>query len=43
MARELEAKIRQAAGVAFRVDGQAKPAADKRPDDKRAPTQKGIS
>jgi len=42
VAREIEAKIREAAGVASKKDGQARPASEKRPDDKRAPTGKGV-
>ena len=43
VAREIETKIREAAGVAAKGDKQARPALEKRPDDKRAPTGKGVS
>ena len=45
MAREIETKIREAARVASKSEGQARPAAaaEKRPDDKRSPTGKAVS
>ncbi len=43
MAREIETKIREAARVASKAEGQARPAAEKRPDDKRSPTGKAVS
>ena len=43
VAREIETKIREAAGVAAKADKQARPALEKRPDDKRAPTGKVVS
>ena len=43
VAREVEAKIREVAGVVSQADKQARPALEKRPDDKRAPTGKAVS
>jgi recombination protein RecA len=43
VAREIEARIREASGVAAKKDAPARPASEKRPDEKRAPTGKGVS
>ncbi|MBI3808943.1 MAG: recombinase RecA [Nitrospirae bacterium] len=43
MAREIETKIREAVRTASKVEAPARPAADKRPDDKRSPTGKAVS
>ena len=43
MAREIEAKIRESVRAAIKAEGHARPAAEKRPDDKRAPTGKAVS
>ncbi len=43
VAREIETKIREAVRAASKAEGQARPAADKRPDDKRSPTGKAVS
>ena len=43
MAREIETKIREAVRAASKAEGHARPAADKRPDDKRSPTGKTVS
>src|SRR2546428_296663 len=43
VAREIEIKIREAAGVGSKDAAHARPAAEKRPDDKRSPTGKVVS
>src|SRR3989454_4976827 len=43
VAREIETKIRETAGVGAKAEGHARPVAEKRPDDKRSPTGKGVS
>ena len=43
LAREIETKIREAAGVASKADKQARPVLEKRPDEKRTPTGKAVS
>src|SRR5438093_2647933 len=43
LAREIEIKIREATGVGSKAAPNARPAAEKRPDDKRSPTGKGVS
>ncbi len=43
VAREIETKIREAVRAASKSDGHTRPAADKRPDDKRSPTGKAVS
>jgi recombination protein RecA len=43
VARTIEVKIREAAGMASKGDGPARAASEKRQDDKRAPTGKGVS
>ena len=43
VAREIEIKIREAAGVGSKAAAHARPAAEKRPDDKRSPTGKVVS
>src|SRR6058998_1662443 len=43
VAREIETKIREAAGVGAKAAGHARPVAERRPDDKRSPTGKGVS
>ena len=43
MAREIEAKIRESVRAAIKAEGHARPAAEKRPDDKRSPTGKAVS
>ena len=42
-ARTIEVKIREAAGMGSKGDGPARAASEKRQDDKRAPTGKGVS
>ena len=43
MAREIETKIRESVRAASKTEVPARPAADKRPDDKRSPTGKAVS
>src|SRR5436853_4266785 len=43
VAREIEVKIREVAGVGAKAAGHARPVAEKRPDDKRSPTGKVVS
>ncbi len=43
VAREIEVKIREAAGVGVKAEGHARPVAEKRPDDKRSPAGKVVS
>ena len=43
MAREIETKIRESVRAASKTEAPARPAADKRPDDKRSPTGKAVS
>ena len=39
----LDRQIREAAKLASKAEGQARPAVEKRPDDKRSPTGKAVS
>ncbi len=43
VAREIETKIREAAKLTSKAEGQARPVVEKRPDDKRSPTGKAVS
>ncbi len=43
MAREIETKIREAGRAASKAEAPARPAPDKRPDDKRSPIGKAVS
>lgn len=43
VARTIEVKIRETTGMASKSDGPARAASEKRQDDKRAPTGKGVS